>query len=517
MPLGYRPLLDVEAIHVPDELHPQATNRALPGGLRTVPWPVAFSYQVLDLYPAVFVELASYARGGLLQPLTQREWRRCQRQMKLSRLQARRELEADSGYIIEFGPATVVRRSTDRSVLLLHPPEPAWQDAVRLAGHCLVVIGTGLALANEDTVVVPETAGGVIARYGGTFVTPSLTEIPGLHVLPLTMRQCQPLLPCGYVLDTNVLIGIERFCVEPHRLSRQLEPMRHILLHLAYRDVFAGAALTQLHESARGSRNDVLAMRALAALNETAEWDMPRIAAHSGPCHPAAVPKQRLVGPGVHPAMLALYAGILRLRSLWDPEALLPCRASAFEAFVVWIRDELRVAAVALVQIAANLLISDEEAHRQAARLLHFSASWPTPASLAEFWGSSFDLFLLTIFPQHYLMDDVLEPVLLTFDAGLAEMQHYFRHVGMTSVLPDAGPDDPVSFLVTLRLDLNPRLQHLRPHLEGLLREVQGGLFTRATKGEWLFARTDEMSELAVKEEQRLLRGNRSFEERAGQ
>ena len=81
-----------------------------------------------------------------------------------------------------------------------------------------------------------------------------------------------------------------------------------------------------------------------------------------------------------------------------EPRATLADQVASFRAFVEWLRDELQVASATLFQIAANLFVSSPEAHRQASRLLHFSASAPTEATLNRLWGTAFDLLILTIY-----------------------------------------------------------------------------------------------------------------------
>ena len=115
---------------------------------------------------------------------------------------------------------------------------------------------------------------------------------------------------------------------------------------------------------------------------------------------------------------------------------------------------DLQVGSATLFQIAANLLISRPEAHRQASRLLHFSARQPTEATLDRLWGTPFDLLILTTYGDHSLEPTIMEPVLLTFDAGLAAMFDFLRHASFQPLTPAAGPDTPIGSLVASRLDL---------------------------------------------------------------
>ena len=166
---------------------------------------------------------------------------------------------------------------------------------------------------------------------------------------------------------------------------------------------------------------------------------------------------------------------------------------------------DLQVGSATLFQIAANLLISRPEAHRQASRLLHFSARQPTEATLDRLWGTPFDLLILTTYGDHSLEPTIVEPVLLTFDAGLAAMFDFLRHASFQPLTPAAGPDTPIGSLVASRLDLRPRLAQLQPQIDEWRQELRASALDGASRGQWLETRADEISAMVDREEHLLL------------
>jgi hypothetical protein len=120
--------------------------------------------------------------------------------------------------------------------LLLPTPEPAWEASAQRAGSCLVALGCGLGVTDDSFIVVPEGTAFFVATCGGSFPAPSLDDIPGLHVLPLTTDAYDPLAQSSFVIDSDVLIEIERFCVTPSREGDRVERIRHLLLNIAYAD-----------------------------------------------------------------------------------------------------------------------------------------------------------------------------------------------------------------------------------------------------------------------------------------
>lgn len=471
-----------------------------------IAWPVAVDFRFVGNRPVVFVEYGFIPKGDVPEPLSREIWEDGVRRFKLPRLSSSGQPDPTSAdYRIEFGPFTAVRDGESFG-LFLPAPEPAWTAAVQHRGSCLVVLGIGMGYLADDRLGVPEGTVAFAARFGGSHPAPHLDDIPGLHVLPLTTASYHPLAPNSFVVDADVLIGVERFCLTPNRQRGRTELIRTLMLNLAYRDILPGLALAQIYQPARRTTNYGAATRAAKAIHEVMRWDRERITSHCSPCttfHSGFL--EDFAGTAAVPAMLALYAGVLRLRGLWSPGASLVERTSAFETYVGWIRSVLRVASPALIQISANLFISQDPAHRQASRLLHFRAGPVTTSTLDRLWGTAFDLFLLTVYASAVLEDTVMEPVLLTFDRGLADMFDYLRHAGIGSMLPDGGPESPQGFLMATRLELHPSLAHLGPRIDQWRREIESDARDRIRAGRALHLRAEEFAALADSEEELLL------------
>lgn len=167
------------------------------------------------------------------------------------------------------------------------------------AGSCLVALGCGLGVTDDSFIVVPEGAAIFVATYGGSFPAPSLDGIPGLHVLPLTTDAYDPRAPSSFVIDSDVLIEIERFCVTPSCEGDRVERIRHLLLlNIAYRDLLPGLALAQVHQPGRRSTNVDTATCAAKAVHEVIDWDRARISTHDPPARASDQASWRtLLGP----------------------------------------------------------------------------------------------------------------------------------------------------------------------------------------------------------------------------
>jgi hypothetical protein len=469
-------------------------------------WPIEVAYEYPNDAPAAFVELAFVPKGDHPEPLSHEAWEDCRRRFGLTSLRDNPHPSKSTSYIAEFGPSMVVRSADEPFSLVLPPPPSVWENAVRQSGSCLIGVGKGLGYLDNAAIAVPEDTSVFIATCGPSTPAPPLTEIPKLHVLPLTTVECDPLGPCTFLLDTDVLIAIERFCCSPHRLGAKLASIRDLMLNLACRDALPGLALAQMYQCGRTVTNVVQAEHAAMAFHEVMAWDRERIASHTTACasfRPGWL--REFTGLTADPAMLALYAGVLHLRRVWDPAAPLLTRVSTFESFVQWLRNDLRLAAAPLFQIAANLLISGEAAHNQASRLLRFRSGAVTLNTSGELWGTAFDLYIIGGHAIGVTEQDVIEPVLLTFDAGLARMYDFFRHAGRGPIPADAEAEPLHGFYVATRVDLHPRLNHLQPRIEHWLEELQADMFARVAQGSFLAYRHEEMNAIAEREEQLLL------------
>jgi hypothetical protein len=179
------------------------------------------------------------------------------------------------------------------------------------------------------------------------------------------------------------------------------------------------------------------------------------------------------------PQMLWMYAGVLRLRQLWSPSQTLPEQAQSFEAFMQWLRDDLRLNAALLVQVAFNLWISDNAAHHQASRLLRFRAGPVTDATLGDLWGTAFDLFLVGGQADAMQVPDVVDVAILTFDRGLAGMRDFFEHVGVAEFASGAAADATYAWNSRVKLDLHPGLKHMRERVAELAADLHTDMFMR--------------------------------------
>jgi hypothetical protein len=386
-------------------------------------WPIAVLAGDVDGQPTLAVELAFHPAHDLPELLAAESWTSFRDELGLAPFAGAASLHAgpDGLWQIDFGPHMFVSNPAHLYEIVLPRPDAEWEHAVRVSGSCVVVLATGLRADEEtDAVAIPLTAAAVSAAYVGSRSVPELSEIPGLHVVPVnSLRPYDPLRPVTFLLDTDVLIDIQHFCFEPARLGAKVKAVRHMLTNLTGRDVLPGPALAQLYQPSRSTTRTRPALEALAAfellmsLSRGEIMDEQREPASFDPRF-----QRHVAGFAAVPQMLVMYAGVLRLRQLWDPTQTLAARAQSFESFMQWLRDELRLNAALLVQVAFNLWIADEPAQRQASRLLHFRAGAVTAGTLGQLWGTAYDVFLIAGHADAAQIPDVADAVILTFDRG---------------------------------------------------------------------------------------------------
>jgi hypothetical protein len=326
-----------------------------------------------------------------------------------------------------------------------------------------------------------------------------------MHVVPVnSLRPYDPMRVQSYVLDTDVLIEIEHFCLDPLRQGKRAHAIRELLVNLAGRDVLPGAALAQLAEPARTRRDLALAERALVAFNRVMSLSRREIVELRDPPVELPAPAEPVAAvAGDNPHVLLMYAGVLRLRQLWRPGQTLAERAESFEAFLLWMRGTLRLNAGLLVQVGFNLWMADDDAHRQASKLLRFRAATVAERDLASLWGTAFDLSLLVGQAGVPGIANVAGAVILTFDRGLAQMRQFFEHVEIAEVLGAEQPDlQPWNARV--RMQYHPRLEHMRPRIAELIADLHTDALARKSNGEFGTIRL-ELATLIEEEERRLV------------
>jgi hypothetical protein len=458
------------------------------------------------------VELAFYPIGGLPEPLADESWAKYCDDLGLAPSAGAASLRAasDGSWQVDFGPHMQVTNMARPYEITLPRPDPAWEEAVRANGSCVVVFGTGFGSDDETGAVgIPSTAAAVRAAYAGSRSVAELSDIPGLHVVPVnSLRPYDPMRPVTFVLDTNVLIAMEQLCFKPTSLGVRAEAIRHLLVNLAGRDVLPGPALGQIYQPSRATTNRRSALKALAAFELVMSLGRGEIMDEEREAATFDEGFERdLTGSAAFPQMLVMYAGVLRLRLLWHPSQDLAERVQSFEAFIQWLRVELRVNAGLLVQVAFNLWIADEPGKRQASRLLHFHAGAVTDETLRQLWGTAYDVFLIAGHADTTQILDVPDTVILTFDRGLAGMRDFFEHIDELGEAARAVGLDP-EYLgnARMKMDFHPALGYMKPRVAKLATDLHRDMFARiAERGSAAYPRADLVK--IVEQEERLLLG----------
>jgi hypothetical protein len=336
---------------------------------------------------------------------------------------------------------------------------------------------------------------------------PELADIPGLHVVPLnSFRPYDAMRPLTFVLDADVLISMQRLCFAPDRLGENAEAVRHLVINLLGRDVLPGPALSQLRQPTRTKREPRAALEAHAAFDLLMSRNRAEIMDEYRPPETFDATYQREYSNAADlPQMLWIYAGVLRLRQMWNPAHTLHERARNFEAFMRWLQEELRLNAALLVQVAFNLWISDDAAQRQASRLLRFRAKPVTDATRGELWGTTYDLFLINCQVDATEVPDVADAVILTFDSGLAGMRDFFEHVRVSELVFATNPDPDYLWNSRVKLDLHPRLEYMRWRVAKLAADLHSDMFTRLAERDTGAFDMERLVALVEQEERLLL------------
>ncbi len=312
--------------------------------------------------------------------------------------------------------------------------------------------------------------------------------------------------PVTFVLDADVLIAMQRFCFAPARLGDKVEAIRQLLINLSGRDVLPGPALAQLSQPSRTKIDARAALEAFAAFDVLTSLNRAEIMdEHRPPETFDAAYERDVTGLGAAPQILWMYAGVLRLRQLWTPDQTLAERAQSFESFMRWLRDDLRLNAALLVQVAFNLWMSDDDAKRQASRILHFRAGAVTEAALPQLWGTAHDLFLVAGHVDAMQLPEVVEAVILTFDRGLAGMRDFFEHVEIDEVANTVDMDPSFGWNARVRMNFHPRLEHMKPRVAKLASDLHHDMFTRIAKKDFAARRKADLLAIVEREERLVL------------
>jgi hypothetical protein len=478
-----RPLFPVEAVAEASSGRQRKSGDPRNGYV----WPIDALFLDLD-YPLAVVELAFWPMNGIPEPLACESWETFRDGLELPGSTGPSSFRQgpDGDWTIEFGPHMLITHVRTSFQMRVRRPDKEWEQAVRSRGSCGVLFGSGFAVDDAaGALSVGSSAAAVQPVYSGSLEVPELTEIGGLHVVPVNgLRPYHPLRACSFVLDTDVLIEIQRFCAEPSRTGPRNEAIRFVLVNLAGRDVLPGAAVAQLAQPARTRWEPESARATLAAFEHLMSLSRAEILEMSNP--PGTLPvghEGHLTGTGENPQLLLMYAGVLRMRSLWNPGHTLAQRAESFASFLAWMRDTLELNAGLLMQVAFNLWMADGAAHRQASKLLHFRAAPPTESELARLWGTAFDLSLIL---GHTMVLDIAavpDAVILTFDRALAEMRGFFEHTEIPDDLASEESDRSLGNAMVW-MQFHPGLERMRPRIQQLMAELHGDALRRMSRGE---------------------------------
>jgi hypothetical protein len=477
--------------------------------------PVAAVFWDLDL-PTIIIELAFWPYGGAPQPLSEENWDHVADRLGLEPISGTSSLLSapKEDWRVELGPHTLISSTAAPFQTTLPRASADWELALARSRSCRIVLGAGLRVDEEHGALsTPATAASVTARYGGAIDVPELTQIHGLCVVPLSSaRPYDPFRPTTFLLDTDVLIEVRNFSCRPGRTGPRATAVRDVMINLLGRDVLPGPALAQLSSPTRERRDELPAKHALAAFEHAMSLARAEVMDERRPAYPQDVQASELevVSLPSFPLMSLAYAGVLKLRALWRPDHTLEERGENFLAYLEWMRSELQLNAAVLAQVAFSLWMSDNEAQRDAGKLLKFKAGQLTRATLGRLWGTAHDIALVAGQSEVTDVAGVNEVVILTFDQGLAALRECFEHLDTRGFGADLRAETPPSvFNARVLMEYHPRLSHLKPRVAKLIAELHADTLMRRIEGDSLvFSEFEQrVLELIEREERQLLRG----------
>jgi hypothetical protein len=105
------------------------------------------------------------------------------------------------------------------------------------------------------------------------------------------------------------------------------------------------------------------------------------------------------------------------------------------------------------------------------------------------------------------LIEDVINPVILTFDHGLAGMRDFFEHVEIGDAASAAGPDPSYGWNARVKMNFHPRLEHLQTRVAELVADLHGDMFDRMEREDWMPFQSADLLALVELEERGALGG----------
>ncbi len=95
---------------------------------------------------------------------------------------------------------------------------------------------------------------------------------------------------------------------------------------------------------------------------------------------------------------------------------------------------------------------------------------------------------------------DVVDAVILTFDAGLAGMRDFFEHVSIAEIASATGDEAGYAWNSRVKANFHPRL-HMRTHVAKLAAGLHADMFIRLEERDMAAFDMERLLELVEREE----------------
>lgn len=341
-----------------------------------------------------------------------------------------------SGSLVVGGPLGALLEQEGKAIGYLAeitPPDQAWLAAASTSKRVLVALGVPVSDGEIDLRAMLG-AGRAFCGWADVILIPSTSADIGRYtLLGLDGRTVLQPTDQSVLLDSNVLVHMEKVANGSSRDSDRDRDVQNAVLSLIHQDVVAGFAIGELGwDRASMTWDDSRARKLRATVDAWFDGGAQRAANIADVQHAYREEMHRPNSPDAEvrttfPTQLIFYVCLLKIAALWQ-EAEGGYRAlqriDLYSRFAAWMRDELGLILSYPMQVAHDRFVGPQqrEAVEYIDRLLKLGKN-----PLQKLWGAAWDLAHLSNVDQavdpDYLATAGRAPHLLTGDAALPHLR----------------------------------------------------------------------------------------------
>lgn len=252
------------------------------------------------------------------------------------------------------------------------------------------------------------------------------------------------------ILDTNVVIAMEKFYYRPHKmLPLHRQAMADFLINIIGADPVPGFGIQEACWDYSKSRVNSKQMEKLErAINDIYTWDKDIILRHSrssGIKYDEVITRSAINKTESHsqdfdsnPLLLGSYATLLKIYLLNRKKSTVP-GMKLFKELVEFMDKTLGLIHSLELQLAVDYFLASSSKSEYVQKLLKFSSK----DALHAIWGASWDIFFLRALQNSFYDKGhgLVNPKLVTADKALAQLADY---ITLSAVIDDGEVRIPV-------------------------------------------------------------------------